>query len=129
MRAKLFRLFRSMLRQSPTALLPIIVCASDVLSGTSSLLAAPIQGATATASSSFPTSSPTNAVNGAGLMTPDQSQSGHTVVGEGTAWLSRRIDDPAGPDTNPWLIIDLGKIYNIESFHVWNYNEPDGAGH
>jgi hypothetical protein len=129
MRAKLFRLFRSVLGQSPSALLPIIVCASAVLSGISSLLAAPIQGATATASSFFRSTSPTSAVSGAGLMTPDQPESGHTVVGEGNAWLTRRFDDPAGPDTNPWLIIDLGKIYNIEGFRVWNYNEPDGAGH
>ena len=39
-------------------------------------------------------------------------------------WLSSGTDF-GGIDPNPSVLFDLGAVYTINSFHVWNYNEMD----
>jgi len=56
-------------------------------------------------------------VNGHGL---DGGQ--HTNAVKGNMWLSSGTEF-GGDDPDPFVIFDLGAIYTIGSFHVWNYNE------
>ena len=46
----------------------------------------------------------------------------HTNAVKGNMWLSSG-DDYGGEDYNPSVTFDLGAIYTINRFHVWNYNE------
>jgi len=45
---------------------------------------------------------------------------------DGTMWLSRGTAF-GGDDLDPSVTFDLGDVYTITSFHVWNYNELAGA--
>jgi len=45
---------------------------------------------------------------------------------DGTMWLSRGTDF-GGDDLDPSVTFNLGAVYTINSFHVWNYNELAGA--
>ncbi|MEJ6578916.1 MAG: lamin tail domain-containing protein [Akkermansiaceae bacterium] len=56
-------------------------------------------------------------VNGSGL-----SGGQHTPAVEPNMWLSTGTSF-GGDDPDPYVIFDLGAIYTISSFHVWNYNE------
>ena len=56
-------------------------------------------------------------VNGSGL-TGGQ----HAIAVEPNMWLSRGTTF-GGDDLDPSVIFDLGAVYTINSFHVWNYNE------
>ncbi|MEJ6645232.1 MAG: PEP-CTERM sorting domain-containing protein [Akkermansiaceae bacterium] len=56
-------------------------------------------------------------VNGSGL-TGGQ----HTAAVEPNMWLSFGAGF-GGIDPDPFVIFDLGAVYTISSFHVWNYNE------
>lgn len=56
-------------------------------------------------------------VNGNGL-TGGQ----HTAMVEPNMWLSAGAGF-GGIDADPFVIFDLGDVYTINSFHVWNYNE------
>ncbi|MDG1072863.1 MAG: PEP-CTERM sorting domain-containing protein [Akkermansiaceae bacterium] len=46
----------------------------------------------------------------------------HTTVVEPNMWLSAG-NGFGGIDADPFVIFDLGAVYTINSFHVWNYNE------
>lgn len=46
----------------------------------------------------------------------------HDVAPDGFMWLSSGTDF-GGDDLDPFVIFDLGEVYTITSFHVWNYNE------
>lgn len=61
-------------------------------------------------------------VNGSGLNGSGQ----HTTAVEPNMWLSSG-DAFGGADPDPHVIFDLGAVYTINSFRVWNYNEapPD----
>ena len=61
-------------------------------------------------------------VDGSGL-----SGGFHTNNGpDGTMWLSTG-DAFGGEDLDPFVIFDLGEVYQINSFQVWNYNELAGS--
>ena len=45
---------------------------------------------------------------------------------DGTMWLSTGTAF-GGDDLDPFVIFDLGAVYTITSFRVWNYNELAGA--
>ena len=45
----------------------------------------------------------------------------HNVT-PGNMWLSTG-NGFGGVDPDPWVQFDLGAVYTINSFHVWNYNE------
>jgi len=60
-------------------------------------------------------------VNGSGL-TGGQ----HTNAVEPNMWLSTGTLF-GGDDLDPSVTFDLGAVYTINSFHVWNYNELAGA--
>lgn len=57
-------------------------------------------------------------VNGSGLNGLGQ----HTSSVEPNMWLSQG-DAFGGEDLDPFVIFDLGDVYTITSFQVWNYNE------
>lgn len=61
-------------------------------------------------------------VDGSGL------SAGQHAIGppDGTMWLSTGTAF-GGDDPNPFVIFDLGAVYTVNSFHVWNYNELAGA--
>ena len=46
----------------------------------------------------------------------------HTTAVEPNMWLSTGTAF-GGDDLDPFVIFDLGAVYTIGSFHVWNYNE------
>ena len=46
---------------------------------------------------------------------------------DGTMWLSTG-DAFGGADPNPSVTFDLGAVYTINSFNVWNYNERTVSG-
>ncbi len=46
----------------------------------------------------------------------------HTAAVEPNMWLSAGTAF-GGDDLDPFVIFDLGAVYTINSFHVWNYNE------
>jgi hypothetical protein len=59
-----------------------------------------------------------NAINNSGL-----TGGRHSVVPDGTMWLSNGIFN-GGTDTLPAdITFDLGSLVHLTSFHVWNYNE------
>ena len=35
--------------------------------------------------------------------------------------------DLTGPDNDPRFLVDLGAVYNISSWHFWNFNEGGGG--
>jgi hypothetical protein len=82
---------------------------------TNAASAAPITGATATASTTF-LGSANAAVNGAGLLGGNLHDD---VVGN--MWLSTTVNSGGG-DPNPFLLIDLHGVYNITDFDFWQYN-------
>lgn len=48
----------------------------------------------------------------------------HSSGADGVAWLSTGNTPTFGnEDTDPSVTFDLGAVYTINSFHVWNYNE------
>ena len=57
-------------------------------------------------------------VNGNGLNGAGQ----HTAAVEPNMWLSTGTAF-GGDDPDPSVIFNLGAVYTIDSFHVWNYNE------
>jgi hypothetical protein len=93
-----------------------------------------IKGATASASTVYAGKdhAAVHVVDNSGLMPGSPSGVGHNVLpivdGAGTMWLSAARKSGKA-DADPWLIIDLGQVYKISHFHVWNYNEPAGSGH
>ena len=46
----------------------------------------------------------------------------HSIAVEPNMWLSAGTAF-GGDDLDPFVIFDLGAVYTINSFHVWNYNE------
>lgn len=56
-------------------------------------------------------------VDGSGL-----SEGQHGTGANGVTWLSTGTNF-GGDDPDPFVIFDLGSVYTINSFHVWNYNE------
>ena len=56
-------------------------------------------------------------VDGSGL-----SGGQHLAAVEPNMWLSTGTSF-GGDDLDPFVIFDLGAVYTINSFHVWNYNE------
>jgi hypothetical protein len=115
-------------------LVSISICVGLFCFGTHYAVAKPIKGETATASSFYSADdrAPIHVVDDSGLMWGSPSGAGHNVrpsiKNVGTMWLSTTSSTgPADPD--PWLIIDLGNVYQINRFHVWNYNETAGSGH
>lgn len=56
-------------------------------------------------------------VDGSGL-----TGGAHTIAVEPNMWLSTGSGF-GGVDTDPFVVFDLGAVYTINSFHVWNYNE------
>mgnify|MGYP001814840192 CR=1 FL=1 len=56
-------------------------------------------------------------VDGSGL-----SGGQHITTVEPNMWLSSGTDF-GGDDLDPFVIFDLGAVFTINSFHVWNYNE------
>ena len=60
-------------------------------------------------------------VDGSGL---NGGQHGGTP--DGLMWLSAGSGF-GGVDSDPWVLFDLGAVYTITSFHVWNYNEATGG--
>ena len=59
---------------------------------------------------------PADIVNASGLV------GGLHDVTPGNMWLSTGTAF-GGDDLDPFVIFDLGAVYTIRSFHVWNYNE------
>lgn len=62
-------------------------------------------------------------VNGSGLVGGQ-----HTTIVQPNMWLSTG-NQFGGIDPDPSVTFDLGAVYTISRFHVWNYNEvaPNGA--
>ena len=99
--------------------------ATILVSLASSATAAVITGESATAS--------TTRYDGAGNF-----QAAHAVDDSGLSgglhdegqpshmWLSHHSSFES-VDTDPWFRIDLGGVYDITSFHVWNYDENFGG--
>jgi hypothetical protein len=56
-------------------------------------------------------------VDGSGLTAGE-----HGTTASGTMWESTG-DGVGGIDPDPSVTFDLGAVYTINSFHVWNYNE------
>lgn len=56
-------------------------------------------------------------VNGSGLV-----GGAHGITPDGSMWLSGAAGF-GGVDPDPWVTFDLGAVYTINSFHIWNYNE------
>jgi len=46
----------------------------------------------------------------------------HSSVPDGNMWLSSGIEY-GGQDSDPSVTFDLGAVYTISRFHVWNYNQ------
>lgn len=59
-----------------------------------------------------------------GANNPDAGP-GHTSDPNDSMWLTR-VPGVGGSDTNPFIIVDLGAEYLVDSFHLWNYNELGG---
>ncbi len=59
---------------------------------------------------------PADIVNGSGLA------GGLHNVTPGNMWLSTGTGF-GGVDPDPFVMFDLGDVYNVSGFHVWNYNE------
>jgi len=76
-----------------------------------------------TASTELPVTNPAfprfddHIVDGSGL-----TGGAHKNGADNEAWLSQATSF-GGLDTDPFVIFDLGAVYTINSFHVWNYNE------
>jgi hypothetical protein len=60
-------------------------------------------------------------VDGSGLTAGE-----HGTTPDGSMWLSTG-DGFGGVDPDPAVTFDLGALYTIESFQVWNYNEFGGG--
>jgi hypothetical protein len=73
-----------------------------------------ITGETATASTTF-LGSATATVDDSGL------SGGLHGNATNTMWLSATVNSSGG-DPDPWLLIDLGAVYDITSFTQWPYN-------
>jgi hypothetical protein len=61
-------------------------------------------------------------IDGSGLIAGPSGISGAAdstvdVNASGAMWMS------TGPDMNPYLIYDLGVVYNLQTTRIWNYNE------
>ena len=91
------------------------------------VLAAPISGVTISASSELGgvfQRQASNVVSGTGL---NATTGGFSNAPDGTMWLTRGSGAYQGPaDTSPSITFDLGRIYNLTSADVWNYNENSG---
>jgi hypothetical protein len=61
-------------------------------------------------------------VDGSGLV-----DGGHDGIPDGSMWLSMGTCCGGTEDLDPFVIFDLGEIYSITSFQVWNYNESTGG--
>jgi hypothetical protein len=58
-----------------------------------------------------------NLINGSGLA------AGNHSIAVGDQWLSEGTCCNTSLDPAPTVTFDLGAVYKISSFHVWNYNE------
>ena len=101
----------------------IVAVASVVATSANAAL---ISGVTATTSSEITHGccsdrDPVDMVNMGGL-TAGGTHGVHDVVAA-NMWLSAGDGGFGGTDTDPWAMFDLGDVYKIDSFHVWNYNE------
>lgn len=63
-----------------------------------------------------------NTVNGSGF---DEVAGTHSNDGR-VAWSSNTVDGDL--DTTPFITFDLGAVYVIDSFSVWNFNQTPNAG-
>lgn len=70
-----------------------------------------ITGVTATASGFFNTRTPDKTVDGSGL-----SGGLHDADANSSMWFSNQA-------VGAWIEFDLGAVYTVDSFKVWNYNE------
>jgi hypothetical protein len=61
-------------------------------------------------------------VDGSGLV-----DGGHDGIPDGSMWLSMGTCCGGTEDLDPFVIFDLGEVYSITSFQVWNYNESTGG--
>jgi hypothetical protein len=62
-------------------------------------------------------------VDGSGLSGGQHNNGANNVT-----WLSGGNCCGSAIDPSPWVEFDLGAVYTINSFHVWNYNEAAGGG-
>ena len=70
---------------------------------------------------------PSNVVNAAGLdRTGNGTTLAHDTNPDGGMW---NAGYPGGSaDIHPTIFFDLGRVYKLSSFRVWNYNENGGGG-
>ena len=70
---------------------------------------------------------PSNVVNAAGLdRTGNGTTLAHGTNPDGAMW---NAGYPGGSaDNHPTIFFDLGRVYTLSSFRVWNYNENGGGG-
>jgi hypothetical protein len=80
-------------------------------------------------SSYFGSRSPTNLVNGSGLVLGASgilgaADSTHGNDTEGSMWYSNPFSTPA--DTSPVVTFDLGGVADLLTTRIWQYNQPGG---
>jgi hypothetical protein len=115
----------SQANQIVTNLLAVPALTLGVAPSTSRLLAP----AVVTFSSYYGTRSPTNLVNGSGLLVGPSgilgaADSTHGDDADGTMWYSDPYHFPA--DSSPMVTFDLGGILDLKTTRLWQYNEPGG---
>ncbi len=73
----------------------------------------PLGDTAASASTTYPNRDPKYAVNGAGL-SGDQ----HSNAGDYATWMTQS----SGAISGAWFRVDLGQVYPLDSFKLWNFN-------
>jgi hypothetical protein len=103
-----------------------VVSSSISASSSSAAIITPISASSP--NGSYSTRTPTHTIDSSGLSPNgiwDQHTSGGNVVEEtipnATMWL-------AAGNTTPEITWNLGAIYNLAGFHLWNYNEAFNSG-
>ncbi len=103
-----------------TSIITAALALSLLAVGSANVNAALITGVTVTASSEISTCcsdrDPVDIVNGSGLA------AGLHDTNPGNMWLSTGAGF-GGIDPDPFVLFDLGAVYLVDSFRVWNYNE------
>lgn len=99
----------------------MVICLSTSAFGTSRI---PLVDASAAASSFYVNRDPKFAVNGAGLNVSGQ----HGVVANANMWMSDTLS------TEPliaqqWFRVDLGSVYPLSHFKLWNFNFNNGTSY
>ena len=91
------------------------ICRGRVLQFTAETFGYPIAKVTATASSSFQTTTgPKNTIDGSGLSANDEHGTG--VM---TMWLSKKGQSPI------WIQYEFDRIYKLHQMWVWNSNQSE----